>query len=139
MPVSNLFSSENVMTASIQGLADAQRLLSTAEYAADPNGGLRNSLALAAAMVHRYVIGLGQDHPPLGQVGVLPVVTGRLKNSLFWLADGQVGRVTSNIAYGPAVEARRGFMAKAADDMRGPVNDLLAADIDTQITRASSR
>lgn len=143
MPSNSPFDSANVMSVSVEGLADAQRLLSAAEHAADPRGGLRNSLTLATGMVHRYVISLGQDHPPLGMVGVLPVQTGRLKNSLFWLVEskdgGLVGRVTSNVAYAPSVEARRGFMGRTVRDMRGPVQELLAADIDAKITRESSK
>ena len=138
----SIFSAENVLTADIQGLAEAQRLLTVAQNAVDPRGGLRSSLTLAAGAVHRYVLSLGQDHPPLGQVGVLPMWSGRLKNSLFWTVGSEggqlVGRVTSNLAYGPPVEERRGFMAKAAKDMAGPVNEIISADISAKIERGSA-
>lgn len=129
------------MTVSVQGLKDAQDRLTGAALAVSPSGGLRSTLLLATGMVHRYLLGLGADHPPIDQKGVLPVQTGRLKNSLFWLVESKgnslVGRVTSNVAYAPAVEDRRGFMAKTVKDQRGPVNDLISADINRKITRGT--
>ena len=125
----NAFSASNVMTTSIQGLKEAQDRLTAVNAALNPNG-LRSTLNLAAGLVHRYLIGLGQDHPPLGQVGVLPVISGRLKNSLFFLVENQggvpVGRVTTNLAYAGVVNDVRQFMERAAKDTQAAVHELLA-------------
>jgi hypothetical protein len=98
---------------------------------------------LAVGMVHRYLLGLGQDSPPLGQKGVLPVITGRLKNSFFWLVenkgDALTGRITSNIAYGPVTEDRRGFIAKTVKDQTPKVNELLRAKVEKVITRKTGK
>jgi len=87
-------------------------------------------MAIAAGNVHRYLMGISKDTPPVGESGVLPVITGRLKNSLFWTVqtagNDQHGVVFSNIVYGAIVEARRGFMRRATQDMTKPVNDLFA-------------
>ena len=133
-----VFSAGNVMTASVQGLKEAQDRLTNVANGVSPNG-LRGTLLLATGMVHRYLLGLGADHPPVELRGVLPVRTGRLKNSLFFMVEdngsGLVGRITSNITYGPVVEARRGFMARTVEDMRGPANDLLQAEVYRVVTR----
>ncbi len=129
------------MSVSVTGLREAQDRLTATQLAVSPSGGLRSLVTLATGMVHRYLLGLGADHPPIGMTGVLPVQTGRLKNSLFWVVESKgnslTGRVTSNVAYAPAVEARRGFMARTVRDQRGPVNDLLSARISSQITRGT--
>ena len=128
----DIFSAGQVMTVSVTGLAEAQRELTALAASLDPgSGGLRNLMSIAAGQVHRYILGLGRDRPPVGETGVLPVITGRLKNSLYWTVqaarDGINGLVVSNVEYGAEVEARREFMKKAARDMEQPVNDLFAS------------
>lgn len=87
----------------------------------------------AAGLVHRYLMGLSRDMPPLDEQGVLPVITGRLKNSFFFdsgrMAGATIGFVRSTIIYGPPVEARRRFLAKTAKDTEKPVNDFVATYI----------
>ncbi len=137
----SVFAVGNVMTVSIEGLKEAQDKLANAAAAVSPDGGLNKNMAIATGMVHRYLMSLGRDNPPLEQTGVLPVVSGRLKNSLYWFVKGagnsSVGRVTSNIAYGPKTETRRLFMARAVRDMREPVNRLIAVNLTRQIERKS--
>lgn len=97
-------------------------------------GGLRNALTLAAGLVHRHLIGLGRDHPPTYQQGVLPVWSGRLKNSFFTppvTGEGNnlVSSVVSNLEYGPVSNARHGFMQQTVSDTRQPVNSLIASEM----------
>lgn len=86
-------------------------------------------LSAAAGLVHRYLMGLSRDTPPVGEQGVLPVITGRLKNSFFWGSGRQggdtVGFVRSNLGYGPPVEQRRGFLSRTIKDTEKPVNDFV--------------
>lgn len=86
-------------------------------------------MGAAAGMTHRYLMGLSRDTPPVGEEGVLPVITGRLKNSFFFGSGTQsgatIGFVRSNLEYGPAVEVRRGFLKKTAKDTEKPVNDFV--------------
>ena len=88
-------------------------------------------LNLAAGSVHRYLMGLGRDNPPIDETGVLPVITGRLKNSFFWGSGRQggapVGFVATNLIYAREVEQRRGMLARTLRDMERPVNDLFAS------------
>lgn len=135
-----IFGAANVMGASITGLKEAQDRLTAVAAGVSPNG-LRPTLTLATGMVHRYLLNLGADHPPTYEGGVLPVWSGRLKNSLFWLVENQgsslVGRVTSNLVYGPVSEGRHGFMQKTVWDMRGPVQELLSAEVSRVVTRGT--
>lgn len=131
----SIFSTGSVGTVSVSGLREAQERLQRTNAAIAENGpGLRTQLLLAAGMVHRYLIALGRDRPPVGETGVLPVITGRLKNSFFWgvrnLGNSLVGFVATNLFYAPDVERRRGFLAKATKDMEGPVNSLFQSYID---------
>lgn len=134
----NAFSASNVMSISVEGLKEAQDNLTRINNELNPNG-MRATLNLAAGIVHRYLIGLGQDHPPIQQRGVLPVQTGRLKNSFFWGVEVKgaeaTGFVRSNIAYGPRVNDRRQFVERTVRDMTGPVNDLVAARVEQVISR----
>lgn len=127
----SIFSGGNVGTVSVKGLIEAQARLQRTYAATDPNGGeMRTMLLLASGMVHRYLFSLGKDRPPVGQTGVLPIITGRLKNSFFFGVRGggnsQVGFVATNLLYAPDVEKRRGFLAKTVKEMAKPVNDLFA-------------
>lgn len=117
----------NDISLSIRGVTEAQQQLQAVDKAtADPQ--LIALLSLAAGQVHRYLMSLGKDTPPVGITGVLPVITGRLKNSFFWGTGRQgnslVGYVATNLIYAPEVERRRGFLAKTIKDMEGPVNSL---------------
>lgn len=117
----------NDVSISIRGVTEAQQQLQAINKAtADPQ--LVAMLSLAAGQVHRYLMSLGKDTPPVGITGVLPVITGRLKNSFFWGTGRQgsslVGYVATNLTYAPEVERRRGFLAKTAKAMEGPVNSL---------------
>lgn len=138
MPSNNPFSASEVMTVSVQGLREAQANLERINAELNPNG-MRSTLNLAAGMVHRYLMGLGQDTPPIQQRGVLPVITGRLKNSFFWgvrvQAGEAVGFVQSNIAYGPRVNDRRQFVERTVKDMEQPVLDLVGARVEQVISR----
>jgi hypothetical protein len=140
MPVNSAFSAGNVMTVSIEGLKEAQADLDRIAAGISGNG-LKAKLSLATGMVHRYLIGLGRVDYEIGQPGVLPVKSGRLKNSMFWQVTGGgnnlLGRVTSNVAYAAKKEDMYGFMAKTVKDQEGPVNDLLSAEISRLITRKS--
>lgn len=93
-------------------------------------GGMRTALGLAAGLVHRHLIGLGRDYPPTDEQGVLPVWSGRLKNSFFTPpVEGQgnslFSRVVSNIEYGAISNSRHAFMERTVSDTRGPVNSLV--------------
>jgi hypothetical protein len=93
------------------------------------DGPLKTFLNLAAGLAHRYLMGLSKDRPPVDQSGVLPVITGRLKNSFFWgtrSQGGPVGFVATNLSYAPAVEKRRGFLGRTVRDTAKPINDLFA-------------
>lgn len=126
---------------SIEGMPEAQGKLNNAAAAVSPDGGLNKNMAMATGMVHRYLLSIARDRPPVGQTGVLPVISGRLKNSLYWYVKGagssSVGRVTSNVEYGPKVEARRQFLARTVRDMREPVNRLITVNLTRQIERKS--
>ena len=121
----------NDITVSVTGIDETLRAMDDLARSIAPGGGLRDVMGIAAGMTHRYLMGLGKDRPPIGETGVLPVISGRLKNSLYWTVqaagDGVNGLVASNIAYGADVEARRQFMDKTAKDMERPVNDLFTA------------
>lgn len=124
---------------SVKGTEAAKARLSAVADSISPQGGLRPALQLATGMVHRYLIGLGRDYPPVGQQGVLPVQTGRLKNSFFWLVESRgndlVGRVATNLEYAAGVDARRLFMERVVRDQAGPVNDLLGTQINLSINK----
>jgi len=97
-------------------------------------GGMRTALALAAGLVHRHLIGLGRDHPPINEQGVLPVWTGRLKNSFFTPpVQGQgnslFSQVASNIEYGALSNSRHAFMERTVRDTRGPANSLVRSTL----------
>ncbi len=102
---------------------------------------LASRMRFAVLMVHRYLMGLSRDHPPVGQVGVLPVRSGRLKNSLHPTVERRgnsvVGVEGTNLEYAPYVEALRRFLVRTARDMRKPVNDLFAGSIRRRIQRGA--
>lgn len=128
MADNNPFSADNVMTVSVQGLREAQANLERINNGLKPES-LRAKLGMAAGMVHRHVMSLGQDHPPTKQKGVLPVWSGRLKGSIFWDVEtigGEVtARVASNLIYAGVAEDRHGFMSQTKKDMTEPVLELL--------------
>jgi hypothetical protein len=127
------------ISVSVTGISAAKAKLGAVADSVNPQGGLRPALQLATGMVHRYLIGLGQDYPPVGQQGVLPVQTGRLKNSFFWLVESRgndlVGRVATNLEYAEKVNRRRLFMERVVRDQAGPVNDLLGTKINLVINK----
>lgn len=133
MPINSVFSAGRVGDIEINGLVEAQAQLTRTAAAVDPSKGIRAVMALAAGMVHRHLMLLGKDTPPVGITGVLPVITGRLKNSFFFGTERQgdtlVGYVATNLVYAPDVERRRGFLRKTRDDMERPVTDLFASYI----------
>lgn len=137
MPPNSVFESGAVMYVKVTGLEDAQRYLRTVADGIDPSKNMHNLMASAAIHVHRYLMSLAVERPPFGDRGVLPVITGRLKNSIYWEVRHRpnelTGIVASNVDYGPSVEQRRGFMDKAAADEDKPVNDLFAAYINRLI------
>lgn len=97
-------------------------------------GGLRSGLALAAGYVHRHLIGLGRDHPAVDEQGVLPVWSGRLKNSFYTPpVEGQgnslVSAVVSNIEYGALSNERHDFLGHTVDDTRKRVNSLVRGEL----------
>ena len=121
------------MTVEVTGMRDALARLDRAKAGVEGNG-LSRLVALATGETHRYLLSLSAAGTPPTTPGVLPVVTGRLKNSFFTQTRGAVGLVGSNIAYGPAVEARRGFLSRTVRDMERPINNLVAAHV-TRVTR----
>lgn len=97
-------------------------------------GGLRSSLALAAGLVHRHLMGLGRDHPPTNEQGVLPVWSGRLKNSFHPTPVQDQGNslfstVESNIEYGAKSNARHAFLERTVSDTQGQVNSLISSSV----------
>ena len=127
------------ISVSVTGISAAKAKLDAVADSVNPQGGLRPALQLATGMVHRYLIGLGQDYPPVGQQGVLPVQSGRLKNSFFGLVESRgndlVGRVATNLEYAEKVNRRRLFMERVVRDQAGPVNDLLGTQISLSINK----
>lgn len=127
---SNIFSAGRVGTVSVTGLEEAQKKLQSVLMATDPAGGLRPQLMLAAGLVHRYMMGISRDTPPVSEEGVLPVITGRLKNSFFFgvttFAGGAAGFVRTNLSYAEEVNRRRKFVENTVRRTEGPVNDLLS-------------
>lgn len=124
----------DVFDMELQGVGDVRRALERIERAARADGDLRSLMGLATGLVHRYMMGISADRPPRGQTGVLPVITGRLKNSFFTEVQRQgandvIGLVASNINYGPPVERRRRFVERTTRETEGPVNDLVGAEI----------
>lgn len=118
----------------LHGVGDVRRMLERLERAARADGDLKSLMGLATGLVHRYMMGLSVDRPPAGQTGVLPVITGRLKNSFFTEVQRQgandvVGLVASNINYGPPVERRRRFVEHTVRETERPVNDLVDAEM----------
>lgn len=122
------------MTVKRIGMKEALARLDRAK-AGTEGSGLARIVALVTGQTHRYLMSLSASGTPPGQRGILPVVSGRLKNSFFWESKGPVGLVSSgNIIYGPGVEARRGFIDRTERDMRRPINNLVAAEI-SKVTR----
>ena len=121
-----------VMTVSVEGLAQAQQRLTRTNDAVSGRG-LVASMHLAVGLVHRYLMGLKRDTPPVGQTGVLPVITGRLANSIFFRVIDRgndiTGVVGSNVEYGARVERRRQFMERTRRDVQRPVNDLFGRQV----------
>lgn len=130
----SVFGSDQVMTISVQGLKEAQDRLTKAAQGVQPQG-LARPMTLAVGMVHRYLLGLSRSGTPPTAQGILPVVTGRLRNSFFFQVRRNSGSVTglvgSNVLYGPAVEERRRFLLRTVRDIERPVNNLLSAHIRT--------
>ena len=143
--MANVFGGDLVMTVKVERLAEAQARLNRADKGLQP-AGIERQMTLAVGMVHRYLMSLSRSGSP-GQ-GILPVATGRLKNSFFWKVErkggGVIGRVASNVVYGPRVEfgfagtdslgrkynqPGRRFLARTVRDQEKPVNSLLAAHV----------
>ena len=84
----------------------------------------RKAMQLAVGLIHRYA------------VSVVPVRTGRLKNSLFWKADYENGEnsltgvVGTNVKYSPHVEfgteymAERPYMRPAVENNMAAINSI---------------
>lgn len=117
------------LTVRVSGVGEtAARLTQIETGLGDPR--MLPVLSAAAGMMHRYLMGISRERPPVGEQGVLPVISGRLKNSFFFgsgrIGGETVGFVRSNLGYGPPVEARRGFLRRTARDMAQPVNDFMS-------------
>lgn len=127
----------DVMSISVEGLAAAQNRLNRAARGVQPEGLLR-PMTLAVGQTHRYLLGLSRSGTPPTAQGILPVVTGRLRNSFFWTVQRRgasvLGIIGSNVLYGPRVEPRRRFLARTIRDQEGPINNILAAHVQ-QVTR----
>lgn len=110
MPPNSLFSTQQVMGASIRGLGEAQTELERLRLAVSPDDGLQRQLLVALGQLQRYAL------------GIVHVDTGRLKNSIFTdleMGGGQlVGYVATNVDYAPAEEARGGSHAFFARTVR---------------------
>lgn len=130
----SVFGSDQVMTISVEGLKAAQDRLTKAAQGVQPSG-LARPMTLAVGMVHRYLLGLSRAGTPPTAQGILPVKTGRLRNSFFFQVrrsgNSVTGLVASNVLYGPQVEERRRFLLRTVRDMDRPVNNLLSAHVRT--------
>jgi hypothetical protein len=116
--------SQGAMSMSARGLGELQAELARLSRAvAVREQGPKQAMTLGVLQMQRFLFAISQDSPPGGQRGVLPVITGRLKNSIFTEVAGQgddlFGHVATNVIYAPPVEARRGFMERASRE-EGP-------------------
>jgi hypothetical protein len=134
----DVFAAGNVMRVSITGLREAQQRLIRANDALSPRG-TEGTMRLAVGAVHRYLMGLKRDTPPRGAQGILPVITGRLANSMFMRVQVQSGGVTgivaTNVDYAVSVERRRQFMARTARAMQRPVQQLFQQHVRMVVSR----
>jgi hypothetical protein len=126
MPVNDLFLAGNVMDATTGDLARLQQELARLQFEVDPRGGMGDTMTLALGQLHRYA------------TGIVHVVTGRLKNSLFWEVESPrsndlIGHVATNVAYAQAEHGRPGtkpnhgghdFFARTVREEGPAVNDL---------------
>ena len=113
------------MVNTIEGLAETQQELAAMAMAARGDRGLRNSLILALAQLHRYA------------TGIVHVDTGRLKNSLFWTVQradaGSVsGIVATNVEYAQEEHNRGGadaFFARTVREEGARMNSMFATSM----------
>ncbi len=131
MPVNDLFLAGNVMNATTGDLARLQQELARLQFEVDPRGGMGDTMTLALGQLHRYA------------TGIVHVVTGRLKNSLFWEIESPrqndlVGHVATNVAYALEEHNRPGtkpghgghdFFARTVREEGPHVNDLFRARV----------
>jgi hypothetical protein len=101
--------------------------------------GSEGTMRQAVGMAHHHLMSLKRSYPPRGQVGVLPVRTSRLANSMFMRVqvqrDGVTGLVGSNVDYAPSVERRRQFVVRTARAMQRPVADLFQRHVQMVVNR----
>lgn len=127
MPNNSIFSGAVVNTVEVRGLEQAQTLLAEQQRRIDPQDGLRSTMALAAGMLHRYA------------TAIIHVVTGRLKNSLFWAVESRgnsvIGQIGTNVEYAPYEHARGGshaFFDRTVREEGPAVNSLFAGSIEVR-------
>ena len=89
----------------------------------------RKAMQLAVGLIHRHA------------ATIVPVRTGRLKNSLFWDADYErqgntiVGAVGTNVEYAPYVEfgtrrmSARPYLRPAVENNANAINSIFASEI----------
>lgn len=103
MPPNNIFARDNVMSADVRDLAEAQRGLKQLIQNVSANGDLEGHMVLALGQLHRYAS------------SIVHVDTGRLKNSLFVDTERSrndlIGYVATNVEYAPMEEGRGGSHA----------------------------
>lgn len=97
-----------------------------------------NTLILGLGLLHRFLMGIGQSYPAPGLVGVLPVRTGRLKNSFFQTpvqrrGDSFAGYVATNVVYAPPVERSRQFLARTTREGGEQVRSLFLRSVRGQV------
>lgn len=98
---------------SVVGMKELQQKLQRLQEKLDPYGGLYDAMGIAIGMVHRYAS------------AIVPVDTGRYKNSLFWTVGrgmrGVTGRMGTNVEYAISVERMGGRRATFARTMKEEV------------------
>lgn len=134
----DVFAPGVVMRITVTGLEAAQRRMIRINNQLSGRGS-EGTMRQAVGMVHHHLMSLKRSYPPRGQVGVLPVRTGRLANSMFLRVqvqrDGLTGLVGSNVDYAVPVEHRRQFMVRTARAMTRPVQDLFQRHVQMVVNR----
>jgi len=108
-------------TMSVEGLKELQRQLT--ETLPDQTGNaLENAMRRAEGAVHRHA------------AGIVPVDTGRLKNSIFWDdpywgGNTIFGEVGTNVEYAPDVEADQPYLLPALRNEERTINDIFAMEL----------
>lgn len=107
-------------TVQMRGLDAIEQEVERLRRETSPDEGLRDTMELALGMLHRYA------------TGIVHVISGRLKNSLFREVEPRtgndlVGHVATNVEYSISEERRGGrhaFFGRTVQEEGPAVNDL---------------